>query len=181
MMKYFILLLIFTSVVHFTKGQTNAFVVEEVVHIDTITSAEVLYERTKMWFAETFVNSESVIQIDNEEEGTIVGKASFRYKPKVFQSSETIRGWVRYTISVYCRKGRYKFVISDFIHDGKSTDFDLITIDEECPYKIGLAGQNWKNKVWNDIKTQISTNNQLLIQSLKRKMEEPLSTEEDDW
>lgn len=36
-----------------------------------------LYNRAKLWFANTFKDSKSVIQIDNKEDGQLLGKGNF--------------------------------------------------------------------------------------------------------
>lgn len=167
----------------FTNGQT-ALTYTNVVLVDSVTSIE-LYNRAKLWFATMYNSSNDVLQMDNKEEGLLVGKAIMNYSPKVFSGSEQTTGSIRYMIKIFVKDGRYKYEISNFIHDpygnqyGKAS-LGLITTDVECPNPRPMA-KGWSNKVWLDIKNQIEQNTIPLVASLKQKMVKPIETKKIDW
>ena len=156
----------------------------EVIQADSISQSE-LYTRAKLWFATAYNSANDVLQMDNKEGGQIIGKAIMKYNPTVFSGSEQTKGSIKYTIKIFVKDGRYKYEITDFIHDpygnqyGKSS-MGLITTNEECPNPKPMA-KKWSNKVWRDIKNQIENNMTSLIVSLKQGMIKPAETETDDW
>lgn len=157
----------------------------EVVQVDSIPKNE-LFNRAKIWFVTTYHNAKEVLQLENQEEGEIVGKAIIKYYPNVFAGSEQIIGNINYTIKIFVKDGRYKYEITDFIHDpygnqlGLKTSMGLITTDIECPYPQRM-GKNWSKKVWKDIKSQIESNITLLIFSLKQGMNKTTESKSEDW
>ncbi len=156
----------------------------EVVHIENVSQKE-LYNRAKLWFATVYNSSNDVLQIENSEEGEIIGKAVMEYNPNVFIKSEQTKGNIKYTIKIFVKDGRYKYEITDFIHDphgnsyGKSS-MGLISTEEEFPNPKPME-KRWSNKVWNDIKTQIEGNMSLLVVSLNDGMNKESESKKDDW
>lgn len=156
----------------------------EVIKVDSVSKDE-LYNRAKLWLIYAFNSANHVIQYDNKEEGQIIGKAIIKYDPKIFSASTQTEGNIKYTIKIFVREGRYKYEITDFIHDpyienpGKA-GMGLITTSEECPNPRDLA-KGWSNRVWKDIKTQIEDNIVPLTDSLKQGMIKKTESESDDW
>jgi len=156
----------------------------EVVQVDSV-SQNHLYNRAKLWFATAYNSSNNVLQIDNKEEGELIGKAIIKYEQTFLAGSGQTNGNIKYTIEIFVKEGRYKYKISNFIHDPYGTQygkqsFGLITTDKE--YSSPKWGQKkWCNKVWNDIKAQIEDNMTLLVADLKGKMIETTETKKDDW
>jgi uncharacterized protein with TBP-like fold DUF4468 len=159
----------------------------EVIKIDTTLSSNELYLRARAWFAESYRSAQDVIQMDDKENGKIIGKGNIKYTSRIFAGSGGTKGWIRYTISIQVKNGRYKYEISDFYHEGNPLNsgdqlsFGLITNEIECPYKIGMwMSKGWRNKVWNDIKQTIDTNIRSLIESLKLSMGKTIKKDA-DW
>jgi hypothetical protein len=160
----------------------------KVVNVDTTLSSKELYNRARAWFAETYRSAQDVIQMDDKEIGKIIGKGNMKYVSSVFVGSNGTKGWIRYTISIQVKDGRYKYDISNFLHEGNAFNpygaisFGLITNSIECPYKTGsMSGQKWKNKVWKDIKETIEANISPLSQSIISAMGKPAKAKDSDW
>ncbi len=154
----------------------------EVVQVDSVSKSE-LFNRAKLWFATAYNSANDVLQIDNKEEGEIIGKANMNYTPTVFSGGYTIKGSIKYTIKIFVKEGRYKYEITDFIHDpygNQDGNMGLITTDKENPNPKPMA-KKWSNKVWDDIKTQIEQNMITLIVSLKDGMAKTTESKKDDW
>jgi hypothetical protein len=181
MKKLIVMLLTLISV--YTWGQVP-LKYSEVIQVDSV-SANELYNRAKLWLASSYNSSKEVLQIDNKNDGQIFGKALFVYKPTVFVSSEQIKGNIDYAISITVKDGRYKYEVTNFVHDPIGTgwgklSFGLITTDAQCPNPPSRS-TGWCNKVWADIKDQIGDNIPALIASLKRGMAKATESEKDDW
>jgi len=156
----------------------------EVVQTDSISQNE-LYNRAKLWFATTYNSANDVLQMDNKEEGQLIGKAILKYNPNVLSGSEQTKGNINYTIKIFVKNGRYKYEITDFIHDPYGNQYGkysmgVITTSEECPNPKPMA-KGWSDKVWKDIKSQIETNMNSLIPSMKQGMKKKTETKKSDW
>lgn len=82
----------------------------EVVNVDSA-SAGVLYQRAKLFFAKMYNSSKDVVQVDDKENGLIVGKGFFSL---TFEG--VISSWqaeVDHTISVRVKEGKYKYEFTD--------------------------------------------------------------------
>jgi hypothetical protein len=120
-----------------------------VVDIQGITKGE-LFDRFSVWFAKTYVSSKEVIQLQSRESGTIIGKGAIpvtvTFPPLGLVAGlygETPYGVVYYTISVYMKDEKYKYEITDFIHEGnvKGTDVSMGRIEGWRQSKIGPDAQ----------------------------------------
>jgi hypothetical protein len=181
-MRLIIILLSICSV--FTYGQEKVFEISEVVNLENTNVSE-LYTRGRQWFISSFNDSNSVIQLDDPNQGIIIGKGNFSYEPTIFSGSNLTRGRVNFVISLELKEGRYRYILKDFTHYGKvgtETDFGVITDDIEFPYgKLLQGSQKWKSRIWIDIKEQVLRNSEYIISSLKDSMEKPSITTDEDW
>ncbi len=156
----------------------------EIIELDTTRTAKDLYLQARTWFAETYKSSKDVIQFEDRENGKLIGKGNMKYESTIFVGSSGTRGWISYTITISVKDGKYKYDITNFIHEGNSLNsqgafsFDLITTDKECPKEVG--NKNWRNKVYADIKKQIESKTNSLISSLKEYMKNK-SNKDDKW
>ena len=80
-----------------------------VVEIDTVTSPEVLRGVARKWFADSFKDANSVIQLDDPATNTIIGKG---------WSPLDANARLQYTIEVQCKKGRVRVRVYDVRHEG---------------------------------------------------------------
>ena len=179
-MKLFTVLLIVIPTLSFSQ---NGLTYSEIIKQDSV-SKEELYDRAALWFSVTFNSSSDVIKLQGKEQGQIIGKAIIPYNPTVFICSDLTRGYIRYTIKIFVKEERYKYEIADFIHHPNSNrgyGMNLITTEDECPYKHKNTSKKWNDKVWNDIKNQINNSISPLVESLKTDMSTVTETQNNDW
>jgi len=123
------------------------------------TSANELFTRASIWLAETYVNPKEVVQYSDKESHIIISKGAFLYQQSFPSYYIYSYGYVKYTMKFEFKEGKYKYTITDFIHDensGKGYSFGLITDANLCP-NPKLWQKKWSNLVWKDIKTSIET------------------------
>lgn len=183
MRKLILTFTIFTAITITVYGQ-DALTYTKVVQVDNISKGE-LYNRAKLWFATAYNSASDVLQMDDKEAGQIIGKAIIKYNPAFTRGSGQTKGKINYTIKVFVKDGRYKYEITDFVHDPYGDQYGkysvgLITTEEECPNPKPLA-KKWSNKIWKDCKDQIENNMITLIASLKQDMSTQVESENDDW
>jgi len=132
-----------------------------------------LYKRGKLWFSEIFQCSNKTLTLDDPNQGVIAGKGSFPYNPKVTTWSAKTKGAVEYRVKLRFKEGRYEYEITDFRHAGSGISFDLITQEASCNKEITGASSEWKNQVWNDLKSQVDANAKAIIKSLISEISKP--------
>ncbi len=145
-----------------------------VVQIDGLSSEE-LYKRTKRWFIETYNSGKDVIQLDDKENGEIIGKGFFEtYWQSTFYSGIGIN--IHETIKIQVKDGRYKYEITDF------------KVKFYVPAAGGMPANNvdapletwntWREENCNKIRAQIDLDVKGLIASLEKFVR---TKPQDDW
>lgn len=76
------------------------------------------YKSAKMWFADAFKDSKSVLQVDDKDLGELMGKGTFEY-PVTYQGF-TAEFWCQFTVKVSCRNDKYRLQIYDVMTKGKA-------------------------------------------------------------
>jgi hypothetical protein len=118
-----------TSINNFPINEKGEVVYTEIVKIDSTDSKE-LYVKAHEWFANTFNSAQNVVQLDDKDAGTIIGKG-------VFEFDETVMVvWVNFTIEIQTKDGKYKYTLSNFIYKGYR--IEEITFDTSDIQKLNL-------------------------------------------
>lgn len=154
---------------------------DSVMHVENATQKQ-LYERARLWFANTFKDAKEVIQISDAEKGELVGKGAFSYSSKVFVGSAGTLGTINFTAKIYVKEGRYKYEFNDFHHEGSGvhrTDMGIVSPDC-CPDpNKGMKG--WQRKVLRDCKEQTERHMETVISTLIAAMNKPTEGQKDNW
>ena len=159
------LLLIALMVSGFTGFCQEALKFTEVISVEGATQKQ-LFDRAKIWLIKSYKSSKDVTQSFEPESGQIIGKANFDFKPKSFMGSEAVKGVVSYTLSIFCKDGKYKYVVEDFRHE----KFGLVSTDENAEMTLFGSSKGYKKKTWADIRTQCEEHSKFLSESLKQMM-----------
>jgi len=145
-----------------------------------------LYNRALVWFGDAFKSSNNVIQtkILNDSNGVIIGKANIKYNSHVFSGSQKSSGYIDFSIKLMLKNGRYKYEITDFIHNPYDDSYGLgiITVGDEYLNRCTFGTpRSWYNKVLKDIKTQINNKMNFIINSLEDTMNKEIIPDNDNW
>jgi hypothetical protein len=90
-----------------------------VVEVDSIDKKD-LHKRAKKWFVNNYKSANDVIQLEDIENGEIIGKGYFTI------SYYTRDPRISHTISIFVKDGRYKYVITDFSYsDNQNEKFPI--------------------------------------------------------
>ena len=158
---------------------------ENVIQSDSTLSEENLYNRGHNWVVSIFKNPQKVIQLNDKDGGQIVCKGNFEYNQKKFiwGGSETSKGHINFTIKLFFKDGRYKYIFTDFIHDTlkNGNSFGVITTEVEYLGKMSLTSKKWRKRIWDDIKEQIELNVKIIEASLLEEMTKKSELEDDNW
>jgi hypothetical protein len=156
-----------------------------VVQVEGVQKDE-LFARAQAWYATTFKCGKCVMQTADKEAGQIIGRGAFEYTCATFLSRGVIDGWVTYTVKVFVKDGRYKYEITDFVHEGSRIvtqfgpdgpfSFGLITTDENYP-EIKYCTKDKCGKNWAKLKVDSEAAAKTLVASLAKAMATPASGE----
>ena len=150
-----------------------------IVAVDSAQNSEALYSKAKIWFANTFVSSNNVIQLDDENNKTIIGKAAIPVTHKAMGATHQ-SGHIHYTITFQARDGRYRYIITNFHHTGNSDVQDYGNCDKMINTKMKVWGVSMQ-KHFDQYLQQINDDMGLLIISLKKGMEVSNINNDDNW
>lgn len=155
----------------------------EVVKVsDSTKTAKQLFSSAKLWFTKSFKNPKDVLVLDDPEAGTLVGKGTMSYNSNMLMGSAARKGFISFEVTISCKDGRYKYVISDFYHKGSSITYGIITNQDQLSTMTGwnTGGESFRQKVTKELKETIENNIQPMIVLLKSEMEKKPATKE-DW
>lgn len=109
-MNKILLVLLLAPVISYCQGEfpvKEGKVIYELIDSSTNFNSEDLYGRSKFWIANTFKNSKQVIQIDDKENGQIMGKGNF-------EISQTMTGYIiRFSFKINIKEGKYRLQFYD--------------------------------------------------------------------
>lgn len=89
-----------------------------VVKVDSSLTADELYPVAKRWFVDVFRDADEVIQIDDPQRHTIVGKGNFTFIASILVASAVRKGIMRFSVEVIVKNGRYRVRFYDYRHEG---------------------------------------------------------------
>jgi hypothetical protein len=91
-------------------------------------SKDEIFKRSKLWVVDAFVDAKEVIQIDNKEDGEIVGKGNLDCTYTIMGTGIPCR--VYFTIKLNSKDGKHRVQIYDFsghrYTSNKPLDFDKL-------------------------------------------------------
>lgn len=156
------------------KNELGKVEYTEVIKVDS-TSKNSLYSSAQLWFVETFKDAKSVIQLQDKENGELIGKGLFYIPTNRFGYTAIGLGIVRFQVQISVKEGRYKYSFSNFTHEGdKPQIYDCGCLDNEEPTVCS-------KKIFAEVKEKTDAQIKILIASLKRAMEENKGKKADDW
>lgn len=158
-----LLILAFFTTPFCLKAQNLTF--SEVVTLDSV-SQKAIYNRAKEWFVSSFNSGKDVIQLQNDEDGKLIGKGNFKFYGKPFTSGTNSTGPVSFLVTIETKDGKYRYTITDFTH----SDFGVVP-QEKPKGMFKVANRD----VWNDSQKKAKE----IIESIKAFMLG--ATDKKDW
>lgn len=153
----------------------------EVVEMPNVIK-DALYSRAYEWFAKSFKDAKNVIQMQDKDAGKIIGKGIFDgINVKCCMGLSSVIGYVQFTLSIYLKDGKYKYEITDFVHEGHWSSNASIqvnggSLDNEKPE----SGKSYlTQKKWKEVKELTNERVLLFIESLIKAM--TVETAGDNW
>lgn len=169
------------SSVQIPKNNKGLAEYSEVINIDSTTKNE-LFLSALEWINKSYNSGKTVIQTADREGGMIIGNA---ISEDLIYNNSGIRkdgGNFSYTISIYCKDNRYKYVIDNITY--KQGDMLLepgANLAETFPSNwTGFLGNNKQTRrEWKSFQFQADTYFRAIIALLKEHMKN--SENQSDW
>ena len=139
-------------------------------------SATDLYIKANEWFAMRFNSANNVIQMQDKDAGKIIGKGAIEVEKSGYHN-----GVFDFTIKFTSKEGRFKYVITDIVHDKRGSNLNCSgggAIENEKP---ACGSMNMFKKHWNILKTQAHNKLTVLSNDLKNHMSNTNNDDNDDW
>lgn len=155
----------------------------EVVTVDSSLSKDVLFNTARRWFANNFGDSKSVLEVSDKATGEMLGKGLFKYHSSIFFANSATSGWIRYTLRLVLKDGRYKIEMDNFEHEanpGNPNPRNLGTISKDfCPAPTNINSPlRWQKRVYEEMLKLSEDEISAIVTSLKDSMKKA-SKEED--
>ncbi len=126
---------------------------DKVINVEGV-DKQSLYVGVKEWFGLTFKSAKSVIEVDDKDAALIIGNSNVDYgRSNIMYACYT--GWLKFTIKIQCRDGRFRVELTNFVHEvkkGNSSGCELGMLTTAEEYGRGGLQKGYNNKVWKDLK-----------------------------
>jgi hypothetical protein len=138
-------------------------------------SKDQLYSTALTWIGTAFKSAKATIDLADSTGGQIIAKPEMEFVPASRLGSACTRGVISYVVSIAVKEGRYKYEIGSFDHayrgvtcESSGCNYGLIT---DAPYTGPTCAGFGRDKInWLKLQTDVKTETQALISSLKSAM-----------
>ena len=103
-----------------TDSLTGKFKYEQVIQADSIKQADI-YDRAKNWIVRTLKSSDNAVNLDDSNKGSINATGNILLSDQGGGPVKYRSVVVNFKFNVYCKDGRYKIIIDNFI-----LNYDLV-------------------------------------------------------
>ncbi|KAF0203390.1 MAG: hypothetical protein FD170_1109 [Bacteroidetes bacterium] len=153
----------------------------EIIPIDSVSNSD-LYLFGLEWVSKKYKSGKSVIQTTDKEGGIIIGKAVTHTLVYNNMGIKKDGGYFSYTISIYCKDNKYKYVIDNITYNkGEMVLTPGADLAETFPHNwTGFIGNNKQTRrEWQSFQRQADTEFQIIIEDLKKHMKN--SKKKSEW
>ena len=140
-MKNLIFILFIAFVYSNLYAQSSSF--SAVVTVEN-TSKNELYNRAKIWFAKAFISSKYVIQLDDKENGQIIGNGSIIYNAPAGLPGLNFSGHFTFTITIEVKDNRFRYTFENFSHEANKDGFSGGAFTREKPSGLYFTKGGWE-------------------------------------
>ena len=91
---------------------------EDIINVPNIEKKKI-YLRSRIWFHKTFVDDKATLSFSDFENGILIGNGTWKVPIEVGSglSKESLGGYVKFSIRIYIKDNKYKYVIDGLVHE----------------------------------------------------------------
>lgn len=144
-------------------SETKQFTYQGIKEVANVSKSD-LFSRAFEWVAQSYNSAQNVVQMQDKEAGKIIIKALHSVSSKGYDA-----GTVSYTLSIYIKDGRYKYVLTDFIHKAPILNKEIFSGGalENTQPKVALFKSA---RVWADVRRSTALRSRILVRNLESAM-----------
>ena len=161
---------------------TNKISFQGILYIDSSAKSGELFDRAKKWIDRMYTSPVDVIQKEDRSNGEIVGKASMQVYCKSLGSDRQC-GFINYSLFLYFKDGRFKYVVTNFIHSGQFVNGATIPSYGQCENWLEnsqVSAKKSERKISDYFLNQLNEKTLLLLDDLKTFMAKKINSTQ-DW
>ena len=178
MSRSLILFVLFIFLIKTTLYSQQSLQFNTIVKSDSL-NKETLYDILIDWTSVNFNSANNVIQLSDKENGKIIIKAkeTYSFGRTVYNCYD---GHLNFTLKIMIKDERYKISIFQLAHNSQyNIKCSLGDITTSELYASKGWGKRDKNKIWNDLKIKSKNLNDLILNSIRLKINN--YTKEEKW
>lgn len=138
----------------------------EVVQVDSV-DAKMLYSRARLFVANAFNSATDVTKLEDENTATVVTKG-FLPRNYTYPLNRDFGGAVSFSFTIQCKDGRYKYMVTDFVHhDRLKPGYSGGALERDKP---ACGGLHMNRKMWTQIKSETAGHIDRFVRVLKSSM-----------
>ena len=126
------------------------FIYTDVVQMDSLPKSE-LYKRALYSIAKMYSSPKTVVQVADEQTGTLIVKAHFIPQiPNAMGGKTPNTGFINYVLTIICKDNKYKYTLDEVTHAGNYTlgsGGALTNEKPDCKPMEGISKSFWNNKM----------------------------------
>jgi hypothetical protein len=97
----------------------DKIIYDTIINVDTSLKSKVIFTRVRQWFAEKFLDSKSVLQVNDIDNGILTGIGTYKYY--ISNGLNMHAGFLRFTLNVAVKDGKYRYQLYNFNSDEQNT------------------------------------------------------------
>lgn len=180
-MKRILILALTLCAIKSNAQQDTLITYTDVVHIDSSSKSD-LYDRAKLWVANSYKDSKRVIQLDDKETGRILTKGNFTtfFKWRMMGTERPAFGHANFTMDILIKDGKYKATIYNISFKSDENTGGLggtITSSTICPVRWPMVRQSKMDDMYADLKKHIDIECKATLIELKEAMQKKIETD----
>lgn len=145
-----------------------AYAFTDTVRLKNVPQEE-MYNRAWNWFEAQAKTDSRFIEEANPRHGRFIGTTGIPFQSKYPGGSDFVRGKIYFIVRVHVHDDYYVYEFTNFVHEGRMT-FNTLTTAPRYPYRH-LAGRDWHDMVWEEMKETVKDHVYPLIGSLRANMQ----------
>lgn len=144
-------------VIDTTRNEQGSFIISSVIRTkDSLVSKDKIFETLKQAIYKSFGSGDAVIEYESKEEGKIYGRANTSVLTYNNTFVKMNGGRFKYEITILCKQGRAKVILSNITHKGGDMNQmrDGSDYSDDFPSTWSKGGKKQSQREWVKMKEQ---------------------------
>jgi len=109
---------------------------DSVLFTDSSIKKEQLFIKIRQWFVENFTDSKSVLEVNDNENGLLTGKGTYKYA--TINGLNAHEGYTTFIMNVAVKDGKFRYQLYDFVAEGTNTSLWSTSYNNTMKEKLSM-------------------------------------------